>query len=334
LRIALRRVQNQIPILSEFDSYLSMGVFLSMNTKWIDAESVFKILNVDDSVRAIQRALMDGLDPALGFDRDVLAVEGGQLVLMPSQSSDFVGVKVVTVSKGNSALGLPTIQGMYVLIESQTLCPVALIDGAAITALRTPAVSASVVEYLAPSAIDDFVLFGSGAQAWGHFNAIRTVKKIGRVTIVARNRIRGAELASRIQSSGQRVRSGSPENVREAQLIVCATTSRNPLFDGGLVPDDSLTIAIGSHEATSREVSTSLVVRAQLVVEDQATALREAGDLVIPIAEGAIRANSLVSMRDIITGVMKADFGKPRIFKSVGMSWEDLIIASEVFRLS
>ena len=72
--------------------------------------------------------------------------------------------------------------------------------------------------------------------------------------------------------------------------------------------------------------------RAQLVVEDIAVALREAGDLIIPIGEGAITADALVPMRDIITESVAVDRSRPRVFKSSGMSWEDLVIAAEVFR--
>jgi ornithine cyclodeaminase/alanine dehydrogenase-like protein (mu-crystallin family) len=81
-----------------------------------------------------------------------------------------------------------------------------------------------------------------------------------------------------------------------------------------------------------RELDSALIVRAQLVVEDIAVALREAGDLLIPLREGVIDPASLVPMRDIITDATPVDHGRPRVFKSSGMSWEDLVIAAEVFR--
>jgi ornithine cyclodeaminase len=117
-------------------------------------------------------------------------------------------------------------------------------------------------------------------------------------------------------------------------LIVCATTARTPLFDGNLVRDDSLTVAVGAYEPDARELDSELIGRAQLVVDDTSTALREAGDVIIPIAEGVIEAASLIPMRDIITGATLVDHQRPRVFKSTGMSWEDLVVASEVFRAS
>ena len=125
---------------------------------------------------------------------------------------------------------------------------------------------------------------------------------------------------------------GDADDVRDAPLCGSAATGRTRLFDGSLVPDDSCSIAVGSHEADARELDSALIVRAQLVVEDTTVALREAGDLLIPLREGVIDAASLVPMRDIIMGATPVDHGRPRVFKSSGMAWEDLVIAGEVLR--
>ncbi|MET0887188.1 MAG: ornithine cyclodeaminase family protein, partial [Mycetocola sp.] len=82
----------------------------------------------------------------------------------------------------------------------------------------------------------------------------------------------------------------------------------------------------------ARELDSALMTRAQVVVEDVAVAVREAGDVVIPRAEGALSAESLVPLRDLATGQASVDHSRPRVFKSSGMSWEDLVIAEEVLR--
>lgn len=299
---------------------------------WISAEEVFSRVSFGVAVRAVQRDLRAGLDPALDFSRSILDVAHGQVLLMPTQSPEFVGIKIATVTPGNPTLGKERIQGVYVLMDAATLSPIALIDGIALTTLRTPAISAAVADYLAPSHVDHLVVFGSGPQAWGHIEAIRAIRAVGRVTIIARDQGRAAALASRVKARGLNARVGHADDVRDAQIIVCATTARTPLFDGSLVPDDSFTVAVGSHEADAREVDSTLIVRAQLVVEDTAVALREAGDLLIPLGEGVIHPASLVPMRDIIIKATPVDLGRPRVFKSSGMSWEDLVIAAEVFR--
>ena len=299
---------------------------------WISAEEIFARVGFGDALRAVQRDLRAGLDPAADFDRGILAVARGQVLLMPTQSSEYVGVKVATVAPGNPAVGKERIQGVYLLMDAATLSPIALMDGTALTTLRTPAVSAAVADILAPAAVDHAVVFGSGPQAFGHIEALRSIRDLGRVTIVARNQERAGNLAARVSSSGIDARAGVADDVRDAQVVVCATTAREPLFDGSLVPNGCCTIAVGSHEADARELDSELVARSQLVVEDTAVALREAGDIIIPIGEGRIDAADLVPMRDIITGATPVDHGRPRIFKSSGMSWEDLVVAAEVYR--
>ncbi|WP_022884580.1 ornithine cyclodeaminase family protein [Glaciibacter superstes] len=299
---------------------------------WISADDVFARVGFGDAIRALQRDLTAGLDPSADFSRSILDVDSGQLLLMPSRSSEFVGVKVATVAPGNPAVGKERIQGVYLLMDAATLSPVALLDGTALTTLRTPAVSAAVADRLAPNEVDQLVVFGSGPQAWGHIEAMRAIRSLGRVSVVGRDKGRAAALAARVQESGLEARVGSAEDVRTAQIIVCATTAREPLFDGSLVPDDSCSIAVGSHEPDARELPSALMARAQIVVEDTAVAMREGGDVLIPIGEGLLDAASLVPMRGIITGTVAVDHSRPRVFTSSGMSWEDLVVAGEVYR--
>src|SRR5664280_3658828 len=127
-------------------------------------------------------------------------------------------------------------------MDGATLGPIMLMDGQALTALRTPAVSAAVADYLAPPQVDHLVVFGSGTQAWGHVEAMRAIRSVGRVTIVARDQGRSTTLVERLVSSGQEARVGDATDVRDAQVIICATTSRSPLFDGTMVLDDALAV--------------------------------------------------------------------------------------------
>lgn len=295
---------------------------------------MFAHLSYGAAIDAITGALTGGFDPADDIARTVRDVTSGQLLLMPSESSEFVGVKVVTVAPANPARGLGRIQGVYLLLDGRTLAPVALIDGVAVTSIRTPAVSAAAAELLAPTTIDHLVVFGCGPQARGHIDALRAVRELSRITIVGRNPERADAFADAVSQDGVQARVGTPDDVSDAQLIVCATSSSEPLFHGELVSDDSCIIAVGSHEPTVREIDGFLIGRAQIVVEDVATALREAGDVIIPIAEGGLDATTLVTLRQIVSGEVAVDADRPRIFKSVGMSWQDLVIAAAVYRPS
>ena len=299
---------------------------------WISADEVFARVSFGDAVRAVQRDLRAGLNPSTDFDRSILDLRRGQLLLMPSESNQFIGVKVATVAPGNPTVGKERIQGVYLLMDSVTLSTIAILDGTALTTLRTPAVSAAAADHLAPPVVKHTVVFGSGPQAFGHIEALRTIRDLGRVTVVARNSERASSFADRVAAGGISAGVGTADDVRDAQLIVCATSAKEPLFDGRLVQNHSCTIAVGSHEPESREIDSELVARAQLVVEDSQTALREAGDLIIPINEGRVEAASLIPIHDIINGTTPVDRWRPQVFKSSGMSWEDLVVASEVFR--
>jgi ornithine cyclodeaminase len=120
--------------------------------------------------------------------------------------------------------------------------------------------------------------------------------------------------------------------VAEAGIVVTATSSATPVLDGSWMSDGACVVAIGSHEPDCRELDSRLLARSVVVVEDLGTAMREAGDVVMAIGEGAIAAADLRPMKELVTGrVTRAD-DRPNVFKSVGMSWQDLVIAEGVAR--
>jgi len=120
------------------------------------------------------------------------------------------------------------------------------------------------------------------------------------------------------------------ETLRAADVVVCATSARFPVFDSALLRDDVVVVAVGSHEADARELDAPLLGLATVVVEDITTALREAGDVVLAIAEGALEPADLVPMRDVVTGAVAVSGDRPLVFKSVGMTWQDLVVAAAV----
>jgi ornithine cyclodeaminase len=106
------------------------------------------------------------------------------------------------------------------------------------------------------------------------------------------------------------------------------------VFDSTLLRHDAVVVAVGSHEPDARELDASLLGRATVVVEDVATALREAGDVVLAIADGTLTPVDLVPMRDVLTGAVAVPEDRPLVFKSVGMSWQDLVVAAAVVERS
>ncbi|MFI8521731.1 ornithine cyclodeaminase family protein [Streptomyces sp. NPDC085481] len=300
----------------------------------IDAAAVARLLSPAAAVDALAAALREGLDPEAGPQRTAVPVPGGELLLMPAATASWAGVKIAGVAPANPARGLPRITGSYLLLDGVTLRPVAVLDGAALTALRTPAVSALAVRHLAPAGRPlRLVLFGSGPQAYGHLEAVLAVRELSAAVIVARNQEAGRKLAGHAGALGvPEARTGTADDVAAADLVVCCTTARTPLFDGRQVSPGATVVAVGSHEPDARETDTALVRGSQVYVESRAAALREAGDLLIPEAEGAVGPGHIAgTLADLVAGRTPAERAAPRLFKSVGMAWEDLVVAVAVY---
>jgi ornithine cyclodeaminase/alanine dehydrogenase-like protein (mu-crystallin family) len=291
--------------------------------RYVDAADV-ATLGPGAAVEAIRHALHDGLDPATDPTRSSVDLTHGQFLLMPSESSAGVGVKVVTVAPENPALGLPRIQAAYLLFEPETLSLRAVLDGAALTTLRTPAVSVAAVLDRLPHRPLRVAVVGSGPQAVGHVATLAAVRPLEEATYLVRDPAR-----ARVEA----VALGTPlaaEVLSAADVVVCATSARTPVFDSRVLSDDVVVVAVGSHEPDARELDSALLGRATVVVEDIRTSRREAGDVVLAIAGGALTERDLVPMADVVRGVAAVPDGRPLVFKSVGMSWQDLVVAEAV----
>ncbi len=302
------------------------------STAVFGADEVRAALPMATAITALQGALRDGLDPETDPARSVVPVEQGQLLLMPSHSRRWAGVKIATVAPGNAALGLPRVQGSYLLLDGATLRPLAVLDGAALTAVRTAAVSAAAADLLAVPDAERLVVFGTGPQAHSHVEALRTIRPLRHLTVVGRDPGRLADFVAQYGDSGLVVEAGPADAVARADLVACCTTARVPLFDGWLLPPRATVVAVGSHEPDAREVDDATVRRSTVVVvEARSAALREAGDVILAVASGALDPDSLMGLADLARGAVGVDDSGPRLFKSVGMAWEDLVVASVAY---
>ncbi|MFF4195767.1 ornithine cyclodeaminase family protein [Nonomuraea sp. NPDC001831] len=328
---------------------------------YIDGPVLERLVPVGRAVAVLEQALRDGLDPELTPRRPAVDLPAGQLLLMPAAAGRYAGVKAVTVTPANPGRGLPRIQGTYLLLDGPTLAPLAALDGIALTSLRTPAVSALAVARLAEPDARRLVVFGSGPQAYGHVLALREVRPVEHVTIVGRDPARAAALAARCRAldlTATPLTAGPPTSepltaeaptaeaptaeaaalpgavadaIRAADLIACCTTAAQPLFPGKLARDGVTVVAVGSHEPGVRELDGDLVARATVVVEARSAALEEAGDVIIPIRHGTITSGHLAgNLAELIAGRVVAGPG-PRVFKSTGMAWQDLVVAAAAY---
>ena len=302
--------------------------------KNLDTEAVFATLTPAEAVASLREALAGDFDPSNDIPRTISDMTAGNMIFMPSEIGDWVGVKLVGVSVANSERGLPRIMAQYLMYDTTTLELRTVIDGAALTTLRTPAVSLAAVE----PALNRFtqpvnvVVFGAGPQGTGHADTIADVLdvELADVCFVVRS---PDQVTADVHERGRVLQAQTAEvdeAIRAADIIVTATTASEPLFAADLVKPGAVVMACGSHDPHSRELPAELFTSAMVMVEDLSTVLREGGDVVLAISDGALNADSLITMKAFSNGEVSADPDQTVIFKGSGMSWEDLAVATKL----
>jgi ornithine cyclodeaminase len=304
----------------------------------ISAERVTGALDITAAVDVLDRSFASGMQVAAP-PRTHLDLADGSLLTMPASGtgtggSPVGGVKVVTIRAANPEIGAPTVQAIYLLFGGPALAPLALIDGPALTNLRTSAVSALATRHLAPAHARSLVIFGAGAQARAHLTALAAVRPLAEVTVVSRTAERAKDLVRLASGMGLSARAGGPDDVAGADLVCCCTTAAEPLFDGALLRPGTHVVAVGAYRPDTRELDETTVTRGRLVVEDRAVALAEAGELAIPVAAGRFdMADIAADLVELCRGTaVRRSERDITVFKSVGMAAEDLVVADAVYR--
>lgn len=294
----------------------------------IDADALARLLPMEAAIDALEDAFGAETLPQAPV-RSHVETGSGSLLLMPAHGTLGVGVKLVTLTGSNPERGLPFIHASYVLFDAETQAPVAILDGAALTALRTAAVSGVATRHLARAEARRLVLYGAGVQARSHLDAMRAVRRVEEVVVVSRGRTSAEDLAGRASSLGLRASVGEPGAERDADLVCTCTTSTTPVVTGATLPDGVHVNAVGAYTPEMRELDTEAVRRARVAVETREAAMAEAGDLLIPITEGVIGEDHVVAdLSEVVRGaeVRRSD-SDVTLFKSVGVAFEDLVVA-------
>lgn len=265
----------------------------------------------------------------------------GALLAMPCAGGApaVLGAKLVTTFAGNTELALPTVAGVYALFDAADGCLLCLLDGAYLTLVRTAGVSALAARALARDDARSLGILGAGAQAALHIRLITGVRSIDHVTVWARKRDRAQALVDSLRRRDDLAQVKTWTVAREgaeatrSDIVVTATSATEPVLLGRFLPEGSLVIAIGAHTKTTREIDTEAVVRASLLAVETEDTLEEAGDFQIAEAEagGVIgRAHRLGALLD--DGAPSSlDPRSIRVFKSCGVAFEDLAVASLAF---
>ena len=244
-------------------------------------------------------------------------------------------MKVVSLFDGNQARGLARIQAAVLVLEPDTGRPLALLEGATLTALRTAAASGLATHLLARPESRTLALFGAGVQARAHLEAIFAVRQIEQVWVYSRTREKALALVAESSSqSGLAARfevADSPhEAIEHADIICTATTSREPVFADADLPAGTHINAVGSYTPEAREIPPETVARTLVYVDSRAAAWEEAGDLIQPLTAGLIsREHVRGEIGEVVLGRAAGRTTREQVtlFKSVGVAVQDAVAA-------
>ena len=266
---------------------------------------------------------------------------GGLMLTMPAYivGTDAMGQKVVTVYPANpSRHQLPTVLATVQLFNPETGECLALMDGTFLTAMRTGAASGVATKYLSRADSKCVAIFGAGAQAETQLEAVTEVRTIGLAKVfdpLTERKLEFCDRMSRKLRIAVRPSKESKENIADSDIVICATTSHTPVFSGEWLEPGMHINAIGSFDAGSREIDTTTVKRSKVVVDSREAAMKEAGDLLIPIAENVLSPEHIFAeLGEIVIGRKAGRTTEQEItlFKSVGLAIQDVSVALTVYK--
>lgn len=266
--------------------------------------------------------------------------EEAVLLIMPAWSAPeaphpYIGTKIVSVFFANGTRNLPGVMGAYLLMDGRTGEPLAVMDGTRLTLWRTAAASALASRHLANPAASKMLMVGAGGLAPFLIKAHRSVRPLTDIAIWARRPEAAEAVAAQLTAEGIAVRAVTDleGEARTADIISCATNATEPLIHGRWLKRDAHLDLVGAFTMQMREADAEALHRARVIVDSE-KAIDEGGDVAIGINEGDYAAERVAgTLTDICHGRVPghAEGGEITLFKSVGMSLEDLAAAIAVW---
>lgn len=305
----------------------------------IAASEVEQALDFPDLVERLRTAFRAGctVPPRHHHHVPVPGAPAATLLLMPAWvEGRFMGVKIVSVFPGNAARGVDSVLGTYVLLSAQTGQPLAAIDGRMLTLRRTAAASALAAKYLARSDARRMLMVGTGALAPQLIQAHASVRPIREVLVWGRSHEKAERLAKVLDGRQLSVRATRDLEAAAggADVISCATMTREPLVLGRWLKPGTHLDLVGAYTVDMREADDEAVARARVYVDTRAGALKEAGDIVQPIRSGVLQEVQIAGeLAELAQGRVagRSYHNQITLFKSVGTALEDLAAAIMVF---
>lgn len=310
----------------------------------LSRHDVEQLLTMSDALAAVEegfRQLAQGNVVMPQRAATAIAPYNGLHLSMPAFVGGDMGaltIKIVTVYGDNPTNHhLPTIQGLLLVHDAQTGQVVAMMDAEHLTATRTGAASGVASKYLARPEAETVTLFGAGALGPGQLAAVCAVRPIRRAYVITRTGDKDADFCERMTNElGIEVHATrhTQQAISQADIICTATNSATPLFPGEWVQPGTHINAVGAYTRTMRELDTVTIQRSRVFVDHQPAAGTEAGDVIIPIAEGAVPQTHVAgALGEVLNGTVHGRTSPEEItvFKSVGLAMQDAVTAARLY---
>jgi len=308
----------------------------------LSERDVAKLLRMEDLIPLMRSTLAElSSGHAPQPVRSVIPIErhDAATYFMPGyvSGSDALAVKIVSLAPRNAERGLPTHLGVLVLIDPETGALLALMDARLITEMRTAAVSAAAADVLSRRSAATLALIGSGVQAASHLEALRHVRKLERVRVWSPNTAQREAFTSR-EAARHRITVETVESaesaVCDADIVVTVSLAREPVVLGAWLAPGACVIAVGASQPDVRELDGEAVRRARVFVDSRAAAEKEAGDILMAVAEGAIGPDHVQGeIGEVFAGRIQGRQSESEItlFKSLGQAVEDAATAKLIY---
>ncbi len=306
----------------------------------LNADQVREALPMPEAIQAVKRAYaaLSAGDAVMPL-RAHLPVEqrDGLTLLMPAYlhgEGESLAIKIVSLFKGNPARGLPLIYGAVLVLDPETGAPQALLEGSALTAIRTGAASGAATDLLARPDCSTAAIFGAGVQGRTQLEAVCSVRTIQTVWVVDPNPEKVTTFIDEMAGKGSipadlRPAESPEQAAAEADIICAATTSTHPVFPAEAVRSGTHINGVGSYTPAMIEIPPQLTAHAAVYVDQVEAAMEEAGELIAAVEQGLLHRNQLTELGAVLNGQVAGRTSEAQItfFKSVGVAAQDAAAA-------
>jgi ornithine cyclodeaminase/alanine dehydrogenase-like protein (mu-crystallin family) len=292
-------------------------------TLYLDEEQVRQHLRMQELITAMEKALIDfSAGKVTQPVRSGITVDppGGFFFMMPARA-EGLGVKIVTFYPSNVERGIATHMATIFLVDPETGTPLAVMDGRLITEMRTAAVSATATKLLALPDAKVLAILGSGVQAHSHIEALCLVRNFEEVRVWSHTTAHAQRFAEEIGAKAM----SAEEAVRDADVVVTATSSKTPVLQGAWLKPGCHVNAIGACRPDWRELDDGAMANV-VFVDSRDGAMKESGDVILSDAK------IYAELGEALAGKIDPRRNETTIFKSLGMAVEDIAAAMLVYR--